>query len=149
MDGVPMLYMGDEIALLNDTSFLDDPERRAELRWLHRPEMDWARANGVQQTDACAQLMLRHIQKLNAALASLPDWSEAAPATPLPTSDPALLGFERALSGGRFVCLANLSDEVIEAPRAWVGEDLLSGQTVRALEPCKVVWIRHVEGRRK
>ncbi len=40
-EGVPMIYMGDEIGLGNDYSFLENDETKAEIRWLHRPKMDW------------------------------------------------------------------------------------------------------------
>ena len=40
-DGLPLLYMGDEIGLLNDRSYLADPVRAADSRWIHRPPMDW------------------------------------------------------------------------------------------------------------
>jgi amylosucrase len=39
--GMPLLYMGDEIGLLNDDSYLDDPNLAGDNRWLHRPCMDW------------------------------------------------------------------------------------------------------------
>ncbi|MFP5321685.1 MAG: alpha-amylase family protein [Acidimicrobiia bacterium] len=38
---IPLLYMGDEIALANDWSFADDPARADDNRWIHRPPMDW------------------------------------------------------------------------------------------------------------
>lgn len=40
--GVPLLYMGDELALTNDRSYLLDRSRRDDNRWMHRPPMDWA-----------------------------------------------------------------------------------------------------------
>src|SRR3954454_47303 len=42
--GIPLLYMGDELALRNDSGYLDDPERAPDNRWMHRPPMDWAAA---------------------------------------------------------------------------------------------------------
>jgi len=42
--GLPLLYMGDEICLLNDTSYLADPDLAGDNRWLHRPRMDWEQA---------------------------------------------------------------------------------------------------------
>jgi len=42
--GIPLLYMGDELGLLNDPSYLAEPSRRADSRWLHRPHMDWRAA---------------------------------------------------------------------------------------------------------
>ena len=42
--GIPLLYMGDELALRNDTGYLADPERAPDNRWMHRPPMDWTAA---------------------------------------------------------------------------------------------------------
>lgn len=42
--GVPLLYMGDELALRNDVGYLADPESAADNRWMNRPWMDWAAA---------------------------------------------------------------------------------------------------------
>ncbi len=42
--GIPMIYYGDEIATLNDYSFLDDNSKMDDNRWVHRPVMDWKRA---------------------------------------------------------------------------------------------------------
>jgi amylosucrase len=48
--GLPCLYMGDEIALGNDETYADDPERAAEGRWLHRPAMPWFAAEAAAET---------------------------------------------------------------------------------------------------
>lgn len=45
MPGIPLLRIGDELGTLNDLSYLDDPERASDSRWLHRPVFDWARAD--------------------------------------------------------------------------------------------------------
>ena len=42
--GLPLIYMGDELGLLNDHAWEDDPARREDNRWMHRPAMDWAAA---------------------------------------------------------------------------------------------------------
>jgi amylosucrase len=39
--GIPLLYLGDEIGMLNDYSYRDDPDKAADSRWVHRPSMDW------------------------------------------------------------------------------------------------------------
>jgi amylosucrase len=40
--GLPMLYLGDEMATLNDYSYRQDPELATDSRWVHRPYKDWA-----------------------------------------------------------------------------------------------------------
>ena len=46
--GVPLIYMGDEIAVLNDYSYLEDPDLRHDSRWVHRPRMDWETVERVR-----------------------------------------------------------------------------------------------------
>jgi len=37
--GVPLVYMGDELALDNDTDYLRDAAKEDDSRWVHRPAM--------------------------------------------------------------------------------------------------------------
>jgi amylosucrase len=40
--GIPLLYLGDEVGTLNDYSFVSDPYKAGDSRWVHRPKTDWA-----------------------------------------------------------------------------------------------------------
>lgn len=42
--GLPLIYMGDELGLLNDYHYVDIPEHASDSRWMHRPAMDWEKA---------------------------------------------------------------------------------------------------------
>ncbi len=42
--GIPLLYYGDEIGTLNDTSYLEDPAKANDSRWTHRPRINWEKA---------------------------------------------------------------------------------------------------------
>lgn len=42
--GIPLLYYGDAIGTLNDDSYLNDPTKFDDNRWIHRPLMDWDKA---------------------------------------------------------------------------------------------------------
>jgi amylosucrase/maltose alpha-D-glucosyltransferase/alpha-amylase len=44
MGGIPLIYLGDEIATLNDYGYDRDPAKVGDSRWLHRPAFDWERA---------------------------------------------------------------------------------------------------------
>ncbi|MDX1654399.1 MAG: alpha-amylase family protein, partial [Candidatus Competibacteraceae bacterium] len=50
--GIPLLYMGDELGLLNDHGYLDDPDLAGDNRWMHRPNMDWQRAERRHDRDS-------------------------------------------------------------------------------------------------
>lgn len=43
--GIAMLYYGDELGTLNDFSYSDDPHKSADSRWVHRPTIDWEKAD--------------------------------------------------------------------------------------------------------
>lgn len=42
--GIPLLYLGDELGILNDYGYDQDPEMVGDTRWVHRPAFDWDRA---------------------------------------------------------------------------------------------------------
>ncbi|MCA9907672.1 MAG: amylosucrase, partial [Anaerolineae bacterium] len=42
--GIPLIYLGDEIATRNDYDYKRDPLHAHDSRWLHRPQMNWNRA---------------------------------------------------------------------------------------------------------
>lgn len=41
LGGVPVLFYGDELGYTNDYSYLDDPGKSYDNRWMHRPVIDW------------------------------------------------------------------------------------------------------------
>ncbi len=42
--GIPLLYYGDEIGNLNDCQFMQDENKAGDNRWMHRPTIDWEKA---------------------------------------------------------------------------------------------------------
>ena len=42
--GIPLLYYGDEIGTLNDFSFMNDSDKSGDSRWVHRPRINWEKA---------------------------------------------------------------------------------------------------------
>ncbi|HKJ72358.1 MAG TPA: alpha-amylase family protein [Gammaproteobacteria bacterium] len=42
--GIPLIYMGDEIAMGNGYGYDGDPAKAGDTRWLHRAPFDWDRA---------------------------------------------------------------------------------------------------------
>ncbi len=42
--GMPLIYMGDELGLLNDYAYSAVPAYAGDSRWVHRPKMDWTKA---------------------------------------------------------------------------------------------------------
>lgn len=144
LDGWPLIYMGDEIALGNDESYLLDPTLEAEGRWLHRPLMDWALAESKSGVSARAFAAL---QRFGQAARALNDLDVSGRAAPIALKSAAVLAFARG-DGRPFLCLANLSGVAADVDRPeglnGKGYDLLTGRrmdevSVR-LAPYQVLW---------
>ena len=43
--GIPLLYYGDAIGTVNDDSYRNDPHKKEDTRWVHRPVIDWDKAD--------------------------------------------------------------------------------------------------------
>jgi amylosucrase len=154
--GIPLVYMGDELALRNDWSFTEDAEKADDNRWLHRPAMDWAAAGRRHDAATVEGRAFAGMRRLVEARRSLPVLHAGAAATPLPTDEPAVLAYARAdLSGRRFLGLANfdrvprscdariLEAAQIERPRDALATDGavdIAGGRIH-LAPLQLLWL--------
>ncbi|MDH7972352.1 alpha-amylase family glycosyl hydrolase [Sphingomonas sp. AR_OL41] len=142
LDGWPMIYMGDEIALGNDQDYRSDPARRDEGRWLQRPSMDWHRASLGP-----AGKMLESMCRFGDAARALNELNVTGRATPIALSNDAVLAFVRD-EGRGFLCLVNLASiaQTVDRPATWdrPGKDLLTGRDVPTgtvtLRPYEILW---------
>lgn len=153
--GIPLIYMGDEIGMMNDSSYLDDPHLANDSRWIHRPFMDWEKAaerhdpqtiSGRIYSNLCQLIQARQrTELLHAETAVSPIW----------TYNDHVLGLLRHSPRGRLLILAN----VTEMPQTISHERLkqlnfdgllhnqLTQQPINrwsdlALEPYQVVWLQ-------
>lgn len=62
--GIPLIYLGDEIATLNDYSYEQDPAKSADSRWIHRPAFDWERAAVRHDASTPQGWLFSHLLKL-------------------------------------------------------------------------------------
>ncbi len=144
LDGVPMIYMGDEIALPNDPAFTGaDPD----MRWLHRPPMDWDAADIATIETTPQGEMHAYLRMLSEILMAVPGMAEAGPALPLDGRAGPILAFARTLARGRFLCAANLSDDNQTVWLRKPATDLFDGLRlagVTSIPPWQVLWLHEV-----
>ncbi|BCN94389.1 alpha-amylase [Thiomicrorhabdus immobilis] len=62
--GIPLLYYGDEIGTLNDDSYLDDPNKVDDNRWVHRPCIDWEKTEQRHTTGTIEYEIFNGIKKM-------------------------------------------------------------------------------------
>ncbi len=111
--GIPLIWMGDELALVNDWEYAQqDPAHAGDNRWLHRPEMDWALADRARGSeDVLAGRMYAALRRLVTARAATPHLHGAAPTQPLWTDRAEVFAFvRRHPAEGPLLGLANFAD---------------------------------------
>jgi len=110
--GIPLVYMGDEIALPNDAQWDTVAEHADDNRWLHRPTMDWAAAARRTEEGTPEARLFQAITALGAARRSTEALRSDADTTVLHTDNSHVLAFRRAHSrSAPLVVLANFSDQ--------------------------------------
>jgi amylosucrase len=109
--GIPLLYMGDELALLNDTSYLDEPEHVDDNRWMHRPRMPWTLAERRTDPTTIEGRVYALLHHLGDVRRSLPSLHAAVESRPVETSNPSVLAVLRSHAAGNLVQVYNVSEE--------------------------------------
>ncbi|WP_419317357.1 alpha-amylase family glycosyl hydrolase [Caulobacter sp. ErkDOM-E] len=131
LDGWPLIYMGDEIGLADDTAYAEDPLRAGDGRWLHRPAMDWAAAARRGDPETLEGALFARFRWLAAQARTLAGYGVSGAARPLDLGPPAVLAFERTDGAKLFLCLGNLSGApvTVDLPAAFASGaiDVLGG----------------------
>ncbi len=155
--GIPLIYMGDEAALLNDWSYLEEPDKAHDSRWVHRPAMDWDRiarlsAGDDGSSEARVWHGLRGIMERRKATPEL----HAGHATHVPgVPVKGVFALVHDAPTGALLCLFNFTEDTVAVPGEWaVSEgvshfhDALADQPVRMTDgnieiaPYGALWIR-------
>ncbi|MCP4361726.1 MAG: alpha-amylase, partial [Chloroflexi bacterium] len=107
--GIPLIYMGDEIGLLNDRTYLEDPHLADDSRWIHRPFMDWALAAERHDWQTITGQIFQGLQQLIAARKQTAVLHAETTAIPIWTHNDQVLGLLRESAHGRLLILANFT----------------------------------------
>ncbi|WP_286755011.1 alpha-amylase family protein, partial [Roseivirga sp. UBA838] len=109
--GIPVIYSGDEIAMLNDYSFLEDESKKDDNRWVHRPKMDWALAEKRKKPDTPQAQVFRTLQHMIALRKSIDEFGDHNNFRLIETSNEHVFAFERSWKGKSTVVIANFKDD--------------------------------------
>ena len=149
--GLPLVYMGDELALRNDYDYVDDPAHADDNRWVHRPPMDWTAAERRHVEGTVEHRVwhgLRHAASVRSGLASMDAAVETEVMDPV---NPAVLVFQRRAATQNMVGIYNVTPEPQRLPR-WVvslgnwAVDALTGESPLTdreiiLKPYQARWL--------
>jgi len=118
--GIPLIYMGDELAVCNDAWWAQDQAHEHDNRWMHRPRMDWAGAARRHDPDSLEGRMFAAIRGMADARRSLLALRAGGSTEILPTESRSVLAYRRVHPRSTpFLALTNFSD-VTSAPDAGI-----------------------------
>lgn len=111
--GIPVLYMGDEFAQMNDRSYQSDPARKNDGRWLQRPYFDQDALDHLQDMRRTSSMVFHQLNALLAQRRELPCFAAHQPRMLLNTTNQHILAFVRGITQSAEHCiyLGNFSAE--------------------------------------
>lgn len=93
--GIPLLYYGDALGMLNSLEYLADPFKRHDNRWVHRSHFDWNKAEKRSQSGTVEQRIFSALKKLIALRKETTPFADLDNRQLLATENPNLLVFSR------------------------------------------------------
>jgi len=108
--GIPLIYMGDELAMRNDPHWDDDPAHADDNRWMHRPPMDWVAAGRRIDAKTLEGKAFSAIRRLVDARQSLLALRAGGETEIVPTESNGVLAYRRVHPrSAPFLALTNFS----------------------------------------
>lgn len=106
--GIPLIYMGDEIGMLNDYSQLEQSGQADDGRWIHRPRMDWDRAEKAAAGVGVGGRILAGITQILQRRQAVDAFHGAYPTRVIALGNSRLFAFLREAPTGPVLCAFNL-----------------------------------------
>jgi amylosucrase len=109
--GMPMLFYGDELGYTNDYSYLDNPGKSYDNRWMHRPIMDWDKIEQIEIKGTTEEKIFSGTQKLLQIRNKLPVLADLNNLVWLTPQNNHVASFMRTGKGKNLYGLFNFSSE--------------------------------------
>ncbi|WP_322496089.1 alpha-amylase family glycosyl hydrolase [Chloroflexus sp.] len=154
--GIPLLYLGDEVGTVNDYSYVTDPSKAVDSRWVHRPTRNQAGMDHRHDPATASGRIFGELVRLIRLRASLPALRDGAMDV-VRSDNRHVLAYVRRAGSQRVLVLANFSEypqpiagnllrmygpgvELFDV----VAERAISANEVLVLQPYQFVWLTPV-----
>ncbi len=109
--GIPLIYLGDEWGMLNDYTYLSDPGKASDSRWVHRSRQRWHSPDRESLTDgeAIQWRFFNELVQLIALRKELPALRNGNMEV-IDTGHPHLFGYVRQYQNQKLVIINNFSE---------------------------------------
>lgn len=152
--GIPLIYLGDEVGILNDYSYVQEPAKAEDSRWVHRVQYEEARYLAAKQHNHRPEYHLYH------GLLHLIQLRKHTPALAgnrlltMPVDHKSVLAYMREHDNRRLYMYANFCEHAVTVTLQETClkyrkiRDLVSQQTLvltetLSLRPYQFVWLSH------
>ncbi len=155
--GIPIIYAGDEIATLNDYSFLKDDTKSDDNRWMHRPAIDWQRAEKRSKKNTPEQIVFSKLKRMIEVRKSINEFADNNNTQLVEVSNEHIFAFQRSAAESNTLVIANFQDADQEIyphlvfPQTHINPfkmvDRISGKAVKisdgklTLKPYQFYWL--------
>jgi len=112
--GIPLIYYGDEIGTINDFSYLDDPHKSGDSRWVNRPTLNWEQAELRNTPGSVEYQIFSALKQMIAVRKETAAFADFNNRELIETENPHLFVFERYnlnQQGGRVLVVANFDSK--------------------------------------
>ena len=151
--GLPLIYLGDEIGVLNDYIFRNDLAKAGDSRWVHRTRTNWSNVARRHDPSTIEGRLFGALQRMIEIRLHHRAFAGGA-MNVVETGSDHVFGYVRQNNAERVLALTNFAEQdQIIAASVWQSyglgptpTDLLSGETVAPggdvrLGPCQFVWL--------
>jgi len=108
--GIPLLYYGDEIGTLNDYSYKQDEHKQQDSRWVHRPAIDWDKAEQRNSPGSVEYRIFGALKKMISVRKEIPAFADFNSRELLDVGNPHLLAyshFDHRQTSSRVLVIGN------------------------------------------
>ncbi len=114
--GLPLIFYGDELGMINDYSYLEDPSKSYDNRWMHRPIINWAVAKKRKNKNSIEKVVFERHQKMIRIRRGSRSFGDYGNTVWLNLETSALMAFVRKASDEMIFCFFNYSNQFQEIP---------------------------------
>ena len=154
--GIPLVYYGDELACTNDYSFLEDPSKQDDNRWLNRPIIDWKKAAKRNDAGTIEHRVFSVLKHMIALRKSIPEFYNENNYQLVKNENQHVFSFLRERDWHKTLVLMNMSAQQQTLSQAileqtgfghyvydqYQQQDVVLENGVLTLEPFQFLWLK-------
>ena len=111
LGGIPMLFYGDECGYTNDYSYLNEPGKSYDNRWMHRPVIDWKKNKRIDTKGTIEERVFSGTRELIAIRKKIKAVSDLKNLEWISPHNPHVACYRRALHQQQFYGVFNFCNE--------------------------------------